>query len=167
EQVATLYAELTAALRGYLVTGDEAMLEPYGPKMDDLRLLLSELEESVAGDTEQVGRVHQLQQLIETWRIQVAEPEIAMMRQGSSEVGILLMNDGVSYTERINKYRDDFIHAETVRMDQDVARARLASDQVVRITWLAISLAAALALGGFLVFARGVTRSTAALADAA
>lgn len=167
EQVATHFAEVTSALRGYVFTGDETMLEPFEPKMNELTELLSDLEASVAADSEQVRRVHELRGLIETWRSQVAEPEIERMRQGSPGAGSILMNDGINYTTQINDLRRTIIDEENSRMEADVRRASTASDQVVRVTWLAISLAAVLALGGFLVFARGVTRSTAALADAA
>jgi len=167
EQVATHYFELTSALRGYLFTGDESMLESFAPKMESLNQLLAELEESVAGDPTQAEQVHELRGLIEAWRTQVAEPEIERMRQGSPDAGSILMNDGVNYTSQINDLRNKFIEEEANRMEDDVRKASSASDQVVRVTWLAISLAAVLALGGFLVFARGVTRSTAALAEAA
>ncbi len=167
EQVATLYAEMTAALRGYLFTGDESMLAPYEPNLNRLHQVLSELEESVEGDPDQAEQVHRLRELIDAWRTQVAEPEIARMRQGAPDVGSLLMTEGIKYGELIKEQRDHFIREETKRMDQDVDKAGVASDQVVRITWLTISLAAVLVLGGFLVFARSVTRSTEALAEAA
>lgn len=167
EQVATLYAEMTAALRGYLVTGDESMLDRYEPSLQQLQRLLADLEASVEAEPEQVERVHRLRELIEAWRTQVAEPEIQRMRQGAPDVGRLLMTEGVRYGAEIAQQRDAFIDEETKRMDQDMLRAKQAADQVVPVTWITISLSAVLALGGFLVFARGVTRSTQALAEAA
>lgn len=167
QQVATTYAEMTAALRGYLLTGSEAILAPYGPGLVEVEELLSQLERDVHDQDQQVERVQRVRQLIETWREQVADPEIARMRQGSPDVGTLLMEDGVNYIAQINEERDEFIKAETSLEESGMLNANRAADQVVFVTWLAISLAAVLALGGFLVFARGVTRSTEALAQAA
>jgi|GEM_PF-5760388 len=167
QQVATTSAEMTSALRGYLLTGSEALLEPYEPGLLDIEELLNQLERGVEDQPEQKERVREVRDLIETWRTEVADPEIALMRQGSPDVGSLLMQDGVTYTARIKEVRDAFIEAETRREQSDLLKANRAADHVVRITWLAVSLAAVLALGGFLVFARGVTRSTTALAEAA
>jgi len=167
EQVATLYAELTAAVNGYLLTGDEAMLASYEPDMARLKELLEQLERDVTDSPEQVDRVRRVWSLIETWRTEVAEPAIAFAQQGSPEAGSLLLRQGLGHAAQISEYRDAFRTEESKRLGQDLSSANLASDHVVRITWLAISLAAVLALGGFLVFARGVTRSTEALAEAA
>ncbi|MBP2017757.1 signal transduction histidine kinase/CHASE3 domain sensor protein/DNA-binding transcriptional MerR regulator [Symbiobacterium terraclitae] len=167
QQVATTYAEMTAALRGYLLTGSEVVLAPYGPGLMEVEKLLTQLEHDVEDQDEQLARVRRVRELIENWRSRVADPEIERKRQGSPDAGSLLMDEGVNYIALIRAERDAFIDAESRLEETGMLNANRAADQVVLVTWLAISLAAVLALGGFLIFARGVTRSTTALAEAA
>lgn len=167
QKVATIYSEMTAALRGYLLTGDADLLATYAPGIEQVETILVDLETKAEVDPEQAQLVRNMRNLFESWREDVAEPEIAMVQSGSPDTGTLLMREGLAYAQQIREICDEFVDRESTKLDGEVIRANQATDRVNQITWLGVGLAAALALGGFLVFARSVTRSTTALADAA
>ncbi|MFZ5814232.1 MAG: ATP-binding protein [Bacillota bacterium] len=167
EQATSTYTEIVSALRGYLLTGQDEFFAPYSPANVRLDQTLQQLAHEAADDPAQLNRVTLVRELVRTWREQVADPEIALKRSGSPEAGRLVATSGLNYIEEIRKVGAEYVRWESDRLKVEVANAHQAAEQVKVVTWLGVGVAAVLALGGFLVFARGVTRSTSALAEAA
>ncbi|MFZ5824501.1 MAG: ATP-binding protein [Bacillota bacterium] len=167
ERATGTFTEMVSALRGYQLTGEDAFFAPYEPSSVRLDQILSRLSREAADDSAQTNRLQLVRELVTTWREKVAEPEIQLKRQGSPEAGRLIATSGLNYIDEIRKVADEFIRWESDRLAREVEVANKAAEQVQLVTWLSVTIAALLALGGFLVFARGVTRSTTALAGAA
>ena len=168
EEVTGSFAELTSALRGYLLSGQDDFLNPYSSANIRVHSLLAQLKASSTADPAQATRVNQIIDLVERWQTSVAEPEIAAKRAGNPTAGNLVSSGtGLSYTEEIRATGQAYVSTEATRLESELASARSASVYMRLLTWAGASLAAALALIGFLIFARGVTRATRKLAAAA
>ncbi|WP_042701690.1 methyl-accepting chemotaxis protein [Azospirillum sp. B506] len=66
-------------LRGYLVSGDQAFLEPYRSGGQAFDRALAEVKSLTADNPQQQARLEELRQHAATWRQTVAEKEIALM----------------------------------------------------------------------------------------
>ncbi|HWI63369.1 MAG TPA: ATP-binding protein [Symbiobacteriaceae bacterium] len=168
EKVTGTFAEMTSALRGYLLSGQESFLQPYYSSMSRMEALLSELSTSSLGDAQQLARVRQVSSLVATWRKDVADVEIAAKRAGRPEAGRLVINGtGLNFIEEIRTTAEDYISREGAKLQAEIDNVSRAAVNFQRLTWFSVSGAAILALAGFLVFARSITRATGALALAA
>ena len=162
------FAEMTSALRGYLVVGQEQYLEPYNTGKARFELTLLGLAAAAANDPVQQPRVHKVNDLVVNWVKQVAEPEIVAKRAKRPEAGDLIANgSGPHYIGEVRRTGDAYMQLEQERLQQEVAFYTAAARNVQIVTWAGVGLAAMLALGGFLIFARSLTLATGALATAA
>jgi methyl-accepting chemotaxis protein len=71
-------------LRGYLVSGDQAFLEPYRKGEQAFDRALAEVKSLTADNPQQQARLEELRTNATTWRQTVAEKEIALMSKAES-----------------------------------------------------------------------------------
>ena len=167
ERAAGTFAEMTSALRGYLLTGNEEMLQPYTAGQVQLDELLSQLSAAAAGDSIQTERLRMVEVLVKSWQEKVAEPEISRRRADSPTAGELVNSSGLNYISEIRLTTNDFVRHESDRLNDEVKSANDFAERLRTYTWSSVGLAALMALSGFWIFAGSVTRSTGALANAA
>lgn len=168
EQVQGAFAEMTSALRGYLLAGQDVFLQPYASAQTRLDYSMAQLKASAGTDPGQNARLYQISELVTRWRENVADPEIAAKRAGRPDAGkIVIESGGLNYIEEIRKAATAFATVESDRLEREVTSTRQASSNMQTATWVGAGLAAAFALVGFVIFARSVTRSTDALVKAA
>ena len=86
EQVAALgktYVDQETGQRGFMLTADQAFLEPYAAGKAGSDRLVAELRASTAGDGGASRRLNAVAAAAEDWVTQAAEPQIAARRAGS------------------------------------------------------------------------------------
>jgi methyl-accepting chemotaxis protein len=71
-------------VRGYLVSGDEKFLAPYISGQALVGKALDTTQRLTSDNAEQQRRIRDLKALVNEWRVQVAEPEIKLMRDPST-----------------------------------------------------------------------------------
>ncbi len=168
EQVIGTFAEMTSALRGYLLTGREDFLEPYNSASVRLSYNLNKLKAAAGNDAQQLARLHQISELVSQWQEEIAKPEIAARRSGSADAGQLVARGGgLGYINAIREAGTEYIQVESDRLLHELQSVSAAAGLVQAVTWIGVAVAAALTLTGFWVLARSVTRSTRTLAQAA
>jgi CHASE3 domain sensor protein len=168
ERAIGTFAEMTSDLRGYILTGQEQFMQPYVANQARMDALLVQLREASQGNAEQSARVLQVGELADNWRTQVAEPEIAAVRARSGNAGHLITSGvGPNYIDEIRQTAETYNTFEQTRLQKELDTVSLASSRVKQVVWFGAGLASLLALGGFWIFARSVTRSTTLLAAAA
>jgi signal transduction histidine kinase/CHASE3 domain sensor protein len=168
ERATGTFAEMTSALRGYILTEQEQFLQPYNQSQSRIDFTLGQLTDAAKDNREQMARVFQVSQLVSNWRNQVAEPEIAAVRSHSPEIGKrIVAGTGLNYIDEIRLAADKYIQTEQDRLHQELNTVSQAADSVKQVVWVGVGVAALLALGGFLIFARSITRSTGILSAAA
>jgi len=86
EQVAALstaYVDQETGQRGFMLTADQAFLEPYTAGKTGADRLVAELHAGLAGDDEASRRLNAVVVAAQDWVTQAAEPQIAARRAGS------------------------------------------------------------------------------------
>ncbi|WP_236783721.1 methyl-accepting chemotaxis protein [Azospirillum humicireducens] len=77
--VLTAMIDQETGLRGYLVSGDEAFLEPYRKGAQTFDRALAEMKSQTADNPQQQARLEELRKHADVWRRTIAEKEIALM----------------------------------------------------------------------------------------
>ncbi len=126
-------ADLQAALvdqetgvRGYVITADEAFLRPYDEGTQRAQRLLLELRDLSAGgdELELLGELGDVEDALERWREQVAEPEIDATRAGGRGAAAELV------IESRGRMLFDVLRAEVEQVRERItARQRQAEDR--------------------------------------
>ncbi|MDO4262934.1 MAG: diguanylate cyclase, partial [Deinococcus sp.] len=105
-------------LRGYVIAGNQAFLEPYISARAQLPQTLNGLAATAqrTGSPERLEHVQNLRRLLDRWQVQVAEPEIDTRPRSKEEAeAIVARGDG--------KRLIDAVRAEKAAYDQLVHRA--------------------------------------------
>ncbi|MEM8796360.1 MAG: CHASE3 domain-containing protein [Pseudomonadota bacterium] len=79
-EIVTNAVNMETGMRGFVVTGDEAFLEPYNAGSKLLETSLSELQKTVADNPPQVARLAEAGSVVTQWKELVAETAILMRR---------------------------------------------------------------------------------------
>ncbi|NYZ16836.1 HAMP domain-containing protein [Azospirillum sp. RWY-5-1] len=85
----TAMVDQETGLRGYIVTADEAFLEPYRNGVAAFRTTFDQVKALTADNPEQQRRLEALKAKAEDWRTSVAEPQIARVRQPEGRAAAL------------------------------------------------------------------------------
>ncbi|MBA1273334.1 response regulator [Stutzerimonas azotifigens] len=128
--------DLETGMRGYLIAGDEAFLEPYVRGLPKLRLSLDQLRSESAGNPVQLRRVEQLESLHQQWYA-FSQAAIERRRQGLSYEDYVKSGRGKLLMEQFRSEVDDYITAERQMRNGRTSTAETVSAALV---------------GGFLLF---------------
>ncbi len=155
----TSMVDMETGMRGFLVAGDDAYLEPFVAGQNAFRQTVTELKQTVSDNPAQVRRLEEIERLAANWQRQAAEPQIAVRRQVGA--GQATMNDvtaqlqqghGKRNMDGIRKIVNAFIDEEALLIE---ARRQEAADIASNTIAAAIigSLIAALlvAIMGFVI----------------
>ncbi len=134
--------------RGYLLTGNEALLKPFAAVDRQLTPTLEELERLVSDNPEQVMRLRALRERVQQWRAFASE-QVARRRGGATvEQASLRMTAGKVVMDDLRAQVRAFVEAEERLRASRVARAR----DVTRLT-LGAAFVLVVVLGGFAALA--------------
>ncbi len=166
--------DMETGYRGFLLTGQEAFLEPYEAGLSSYADHLNELEELTADNPPQVARWQSIADLTRQWTQQITEPRIALRRQvgvgaqpSAELVSQVSAGEGRDQFAAIRQVFDEAIAAEQSLLAMRLDEAAMANQRL--FTTLVIGTAAALVVGvvAALVLTRDITGAVARLADAA
>ena len=131
-EVTTLQSDMESAMRGYVITGDEAFLAPYQvarPQMDSQLNGLVSLTTDNPSQTERLRRVQSLQQAWQSF----ADKAIAVRRDGGDA--------GASVRSLTGKQLFDRVRAElTAARGTERALLKDRLDELQTVTWLGIGV---------------------------
>ncbi|MHC5109081.1 MAG: CHASE3 domain-containing protein [Planctomycetota bacterium] len=83
----TLVVDMETGQRGFVITGNGDFLEPYDEAISAFEELLAREKLLVAQDRRQLGRLEEIERLVEEWQERAARPQIAMRRRvGQADV---------------------------------------------------------------------------------
>ena len=72
--------DMETGMRGFLLAGDDAFLEPYNQGQDGFFSEIASLQETVSDNPPQVAKLKEAEQFIRDWITDVTEPAIALRR---------------------------------------------------------------------------------------
>jgi two-component sensor histidine kinase/CHASE3 domain sensor protein len=171
ESIAAINTIMTrgeSSQRGYLITGDAVMLEPYRAARKRLPSALADLRTRVADNPPQVTRVDELAALIDR-RLATMEETLASKRAGAIEViatvvrdrGEPLMNDFRAQIYALDRVANDLL----VERQQSVAATRTRFFQAVAAMLISCGVLALFALTSVRRYLLTLESSRAVLRD--
>jgi len=92
ERLRAALVDQESAVRGYVVSGDEADLEPYRLGVAEEARLVRDMERLLIDEPAALGRLRALRQEAEGWRRDIAEPAIQAVRSGGPQPGQRLVD---------------------------------------------------------------------------
>ena len=155
--------EMDAELRGYLLAGDEAMLQPYESAQGRFADLLQQLRESVASNPQQVTRLDEIASIVQAWQAAEAVPAIALRKTiGNAKTmddvsDMVATGEGKIYFEAFRQIMEEFRSIEQKLMVE--RSARNSQDFDTLMTMLPAAIAASVALAATLAWAIGANLS--------
>lgn len=141
-----LHIDLESGLRGYVSTNDRQFLQPYERALPQLGPLSAELHQMVADRPDQQAILHQIEGLLERWRI-FAETVLHPAAAPADALTIFMAGEGRLIRDEIRALFARFIAVEEeLRTSRSLAARRSARLAVTVICTLALALGAGTAL---------------------
>ncbi|HVI51970.1 MAG TPA: CHASE3 domain-containing protein [Candidatus Sulfotelmatobacter sp.] len=156
-------------VRGYLVSGDKAFLEPYLAGRSDFLDHLGKVRQLTADNPTQQDRLKALEGLSSQWQETVAAKEIALVEQGALDQARALEASGAGKQsmDGLRAKASEVSHAEELLLGvrAEASRSAASTGRLTMILGGLISIGAAVALAWMLVgiIARPVAAMTGAM----
>lgn len=127
--------DMETGMRGFLLAGDDAFLEPYNNGQDGFFSEIAELQETVSDNPPQVAKLKEAETIIRDWIADVTEPAIALRRDvkagrnGLEEVTQLVAEQrGKTYFDAFGQKIAEFKAVEKKLVDEREVAAAKARD---------------------------------------
>ena len=111
-QIEKLMIDLETSERGFLLTGEEAFLQPYQQGSLTIYALIKDTQNLVSDNSKQVRRLQAVEKLVRHWFTEVAEPEIKLRQKISKETKLLTHLEAILGEKQVGKRLFDKIRAE-------------------------------------------------------
>ena len=130
-ELTTLEGDMEAAVRGYLLTGDDVFLGPYAVARPQFAAQVEDLVKSTADNPTQTDRLRKVQVLQQAWQ-DYAEKLIALKRGGNADIQQAIK--ALNGRQIALSVRSEIVAART--MEGALLKDRL--DSLSRVTWFGI-----------------------------
>ncbi len=130
---------METGVRGFLLTGKEAFLEPYTSGEKRFDKLTADLKKRVDDNPEQVALIGEIQNTISEWKQAVTEPLIALRREGGDAGSMsrvterIVEGEGKTYFDRFRGQIQTFIDREEDLMSERQKEAQSTADNTKQI----------------------------------
>jgi methyl-accepting chemotaxis protein len=160
--------DVVGAVRGFVITGDEALLAPYRDAVADAKSTGAVLRRLVADNPSQVERVDRMSELLERYLNDVTDPMIAAVRAGDrAEAARLVKSAGAPLVAELTKVGDEFIGEEQGLLRARTEASRSASRSAKNLVLVGLGLVTALTLAIGLFLSSRMSRNAHAVMGAA
>ncbi|MBB5771532.1 signal transduction histidine kinase/CheY-like chemotaxis protein [Brevundimonas vesicularis] len=139
EEARGVLLTLESSQRGYLITGNEAHLEPYDKEMRRLEPIAADLRQALSGDKRQSDRLLTLA-AVAGLRLNIMEQAVALRRAGRvSEASELVQRDnGRRLMAELMRELDVLIQTERIKAERLRAERVAAGNNVTAGVWFTI-----------------------------
>nr|CRH04483.1 putative Methyl-accepting chemotaxis protein [Candidatus Magnetococcus massalia] len=110
-QVLAHAVDMETGMRGFLIAGEEAFLEPYHQGGKAFFQDVKKLQQTVSDNPPQVARLQKVEQLIHDWNEQVVKPALKLRRQVRNGTAGLAQVDSYVSEQKGKKFFDAFRQA--------------------------------------------------------
>ncbi|RMF13803.1 MAG: HAMP domain-containing protein [Alphaproteobacteria bacterium] len=110
-------------VRGYLIAGEEAFLEPYHRGREQFDRLFSEVKELTSDNPAQQARLEKLRAAADQWRREVAEREIALMRDPATREQARALEASGAGKQSMDSIRS--LVAQAMKMERNLLGERM------------------------------------------
>ena len=136
--------DMETGMRGYVLTRSETFLKPYARGAGVIDALKADLIATLSDDPEQVARLKAAAETLAAWGAKVAEPLIALRRDGAPMFDILQQvsrGEGQVYFDAYRSEMAAFSAAERQVMGQRLEESHATHDHAVLFIVIVIALA--------------------------
>jgi methyl-accepting chemotaxis protein len=156
-------------LRGFIITADNAFLEPYTGGTSDFDAEATTLRRALTAEPEQLSRLEKLISIERQWRSQIAEPEISAVRANNVDAATARVHtgQGKALKDQVRAAGADLVAAERAVLDRRIAANDRAATRARTAAVLGPTVVAALLLGLMLALARNIAGRLAGVAGGA
>lgn len=156
-------------VRGYIITADNAFLEPYNGGVATFDAQAATLRRAFAGRPEQLARLEKVVSIELQWRSQIAEPEIAAVRANSADAAAARVHtgQGKALKDQVRAADTDLVAAERAEFDRRIAASDRAANRARAATVVGPAVVAVILLGMVLALGRNIAGRLAALSGGA
>ena len=141
--------------RGYVLTGDEAYLEPYSAAVNHLDEQTTTIRTLILREPEQQVRLARMRELIDAKMAELNSTIVARRDKGfAASLAIVENNSGKSYMDQIRSQIANMQAYETQRREQHTAEAKTAYDVAVWSVIIAAAIGVVLSLVITLILVR-------------
>lgn len=127
--------DMETGMRGFLLAGEEAFLEPYNSGQDRAFQRIRSLQETVNDNPTQVKRLDEVYEVLKAWQTNITEPMIQMRRDVTSGentidniVNLVAEARGKTYFDKFRGLMADFKAEESrlivIRKEENIATTR-------------------------------------------
>lgn len=153
-----LMLDMETAQRGFIITGDEAYLEPYNEAVRSWKNEAATLEGLISDNPDQQAKLNDIEQQISEWISSAGDVSIEDKRNGNTQaVNAFFANDpGKPIIDHVRTEFENFRSAEKTATATRVANLADGNQKLVQfilILWLAV---AALSLASGIIVARNI-----------
>jgi len=159
QSVISSAVDMETGMRGYLLAGQEAFLEPYHNGSEAAYTKIETLKQTVSDNPKQVARLVEIEGVLRKWQANVTEPMIDFRRgvrdaQGMHDLSVIVAEaKGKAYFDRFRGLMADFSAEETFLMEE--RKAENESTEATTRVVLSLGIVLALGLGGYLGWKTG------------
>ena len=133
--------------RGYVLTGDEAYLEPYNAAVTHTDEQITKVRTLIRSEPEQLVRLARLREIVNSKLAELNSTVTARRDKGfAAALAIVTNNTGKSYMDQIRSQVANMQAVETQRREQRVAEAKTAYDIAVWSVIIAAAIGVVLSL---------------------
>lgn len=158
-QIVAAAVDMETGMRGFLLAGDDAFLEPYQSGEKRAYALIESLQKTVSDNPAQVKRLSEARTVLEEWQSEITETQIAMRRQVGTDktmddvASLVGEARGKQYFDRFRQIMADFRAEE----EQLIVQRKDASDAAREMFYTLIigCIVLALVFGTLLTFMVG------------
>jgi methyl-accepting chemotaxis protein len=160
--------DMETGTRGFVITGDDAFLEPYNVGRTVSAVTIAQTLALVSDNPGQEQRMQAIAAAVQDWQRQHLEPTIQARRGGADQaVALVASGRGKAMLDQIRRQQDDFAATEQTLL---VQRAQDEDGATRRLQFLVVggtALAALLGLAGSLLSARSIAQRVGSVARGA
>jgi CHASE3 domain sensor protein len=163
ETLLRITSDLETGKRGFLLTGNETLLQPYTDARKELETVLIEAQD-VAENGVEDERVAAYGRLVKEWMDTISEPQIRARRVGTVDQQIV--DEGKALTDQMRRVLTDLRKHALADADTGEDEAFAEADASKRTTFTVLMLAIIIALGSGAWIALDIAGTTSRLEEA-
>ncbi|MBP2233345.1 methyl-accepting chemotaxis protein [Azospirillum agricola] len=155
-------------LRGYLISGDKSFLGPFTRGQERFARSFDEVRRLTADNPEQQRRLDEIKSHADSWRVRVAEEEIALMERPETRAAAGEMEAkgaGKEAMDNIRRLVAEFQRAEAVTLERRSAAQEAAFATGYWVVAIGAVLSVLVALGAGLLLSRSIAAPIRAMTD--
>ena len=132
-----LAVDMETGLRGYLITGDPSLMQPFNEAEAQMGNEVSSLEEQVSDNSFQAERVETIRRSYGQW-LSYAQDMLGRRQRGEDYQSLPLNAQGKAYMDTVRSEFSAFVKDEYVLRDERISAVQRIDRNIKRLRWIVL-----------------------------